>query len=327
MTAGPIKSVLIVELKSLPTWHHDLAAGFEALGVAATTFVTSPQSVAERVEKSFGGKKWYTSPLVLARLVARCRATQPDLIIFLGMFVLPAATVAALESALNSRPLLGAWVCDCFRQPQFEHWVPADHVFYFDTFMETILPDYYPDASRCAFLPLAADPRRYRPLRGGRREPGLVFVGNVSPNRAAVLDAIADRLTVQVYGPNSARNRRNRRKKLDSETINALYNAHPMVLNINQSPNTEYGANLRTFEVPATGGVLLTQASRDLEQHYSPGTEVLVWHTVDDLVAQYQDLNTQPARLAAIAAAGLRRTRADHAFVNRARTMLEVLSR
>ena len=131
------------------------------------------------------------------------------------------------------------------------------------------------DASATTFLPLAANPARYRPLDLGTPDDRLVFVGNVSSNRAAWLAQIEPRIEVDVHGPNSGRNRFNRRKKLTSETINEIYNRHRVVLNINQSPNTEYGANLRSFEVTAAGAVLLTQANADLERHYVPGTEVL----------------------------------------------------
>ncbi len=324
------KSVLVVNLKSLPTWHLDLAAAFTTLGLSAEVFITTPQTLRERFDKSVRGAKWFESDSVLARLRAHCRRLRPELVVFLGLFVLPARVAELLAQGLDYRPQSAAWVCDCFRQPQFADWAPADHAFYFDTFMREVLPAYYPDATATSFLPLAASPERYRPLPGaathGARDAALVFAGNVSANRRALIEQVAPRLPLAVHGPNAAGRTRDRRRKLDSATINALYNQHAMVLNINQSPNTEHGLNLRAFEVTAAGAVLLTQDCADLPLHFEPGREVLCYGSADELVACYQAAVGDRTHLAAIAAAGLARTRAAHTFVHRARDMLRAFT-
>lgn len=319
-----MRSVLVIDLKSLPTWHHDLAAGFREHGLAADVFETTPRTVGERLEKSLRGTKWFRSPRVLARLVAQCRRQQPDLIVFLGMFVLPRQTVETLRRNLAVMPRLAGWVCDCFREPQFADWVAADHVFYFDTFLEDVVPRY--GSAPMTFLPLAAAPSRYRPLGTPPSDQRLLFVGNVSPNRQALLDAIAPRVPVAVYGPNAPGHGRDRRRKLDSDTINALYNAHRVVLNINQSPNTEHGANLRVFEATASGALLLTQACHDLARLYRDGEEILTWRDHAELQARYEAALSQPERCRAIAAAGRRRTLAEHTFGARAATILGALA-
>jgi hypothetical protein len=325
MSRSGIASVLVVNLKSLPTWHLDVAEGFESCGVQARTFVTTPQTLAERTERALRRRKWYDSPLVLERLIATCRSVRPTMILFLGMFVLPEAVVIALRHRLPHPPLLAGWVCDCFREPQFEPWLPAEHVFYFDTFMETVLPGYYPDRSRMSFLPLAANPARYRPLTVTARRNELLFVGNVSPDRRAMLAALAAHVPLCVHGPNAAASGFNRRRKLTAEAINGLYNAHRIVLNINQAGHTEWGANLRVFEATASGALVLTQDCPDLVRHFEPGRELLAYTSPADLIAQYRDFIAAPARCAAVAGAGMRRALADHTFVARATTMLAAL--
>ena len=151
----------------------------------------------------------------------------------------------AVKTATKNNPILATWVCDCFRKPQFVDWELADHVFYFDSFMEKVLPNYYVDKSKCSFLPLAVNPRRYNPsyLKTPSKTP--VFVGNVSGNRKTYLTAIEKQISIEVYGPNSGRFLAGKRKKLSSKMINEIYNNHSLILNINQKPNTEYGSNLR----------------------------------------------------------------------------------
>ncbi|MGR8918650.1 MAG: glycosyltransferase family protein [Gammaproteobacteria bacterium] len=326
MSARAPQSVLIVNLKSLPTWHLDLAEGFVAHGVDAGVFLTAPHTLCERIDKSLRARKWFDSAPVLERLVDTCRRGRPDLIIFLGLFVLPRAVVEALETGLDYRPRLSTWVCDCFTEPPFADWVPADHAFYFDTFMEGVLPRYYDDAARTSYLPLAASPRRYRPLDdAGPQSQRLLFVGNVSPDRREFLDAIAPELEVDVHGPNDPSRRSARRRKLDSETINRLYNRHRFVLNVNQRPNTINGANLRVFEATAAGSVLLTEACADLPALFEPGAELVTYDGPADLASTYRELVGDPARCAAIAAAGRRRQLAEHGFEHRAAAMLATL--
>ena len=315
--------VLITNLKSLPAWHLDLAAAFEAAGIETEVYLTTPQSLAERFEKSVRGRKWFESGASHRRLLEQCRRLKPQVILFLGMFVLPRATVEAIRS-LATQPLLCGWVCDCFRESQFAEYEPADHVFYFDTFLETILPNYYADSSRMSYLPLAANPDRYLPRDSVDRNDALLFVGNVSANRQALLDALPSSIDVAIHGPNAADRRGDRRRKLDSAEINELYNAHQVTLNINQSPNTEHGANLRVFEATAAGTTLLTQACDDLTALYEPDSELVTWSNVDELAAGYARLRDDRALAARIAEAGRKRTLAEHTFRHRADSMMTV---
>lgn len=345
MPQSSLRSVLVVNLKSLPTWHLDLAHAFRALGIDSACFITTPQTVAERFDKSVRGRKWYESGTTLARLHATCREQRPELVILLGMFVVPTRVAETLARGLDPSPRIVGWLCDCFAEPQFSPWQPAAHTFYFDTWLERSLPRYYPDPARRSYLPLAASPERYRPLASptAAKRDALLFVGNVSPNRATVLNAIGDKLPLAVHGPNAARvapvaghderrakrphgNRRNRRRKLDSAAINALYNDHRVVLNINQAPNTEHGLNLRVFEATAAGATLLTQDCADLARHFDAGHELLAWRDTADLVDTCRAALADPRRCEQIAARGRERVLAEHTFVHRARTMLDVLT-
>jgi len=264
MASQPIKSVLVVSLKSLPTWHVDVAEVFQESGISARVFITTPQTAQETLDKSIKKTKWFLSDHTLQRLQADCRIFRPDLILFLGMFVLPSKVVEVLSTGLDYKPLLAGWVCDCFREPQFKEWSAADHVFYFDTFLESVLPTYYPDSSSLTYLPLAANPRRYYPITTPKKRT-LLFVGTLSDDRKALIDKISKEIPVDVFGPRSSRQRFKKRKKLSADGINTLYNQHEMTLNINQSPNTENGANLRVFEATANGALLLTQHCNDLD--------------------------------------------------------------
>ncbi|MGE4490586.1 MAG: glycosyltransferase [Kiritimatiellales bacterium] len=325
MTKRTLQSVLVTSLKSIPSWHLDVTAAFEEAGLTARAFITTPQTFQEQFSKRAKKKKWFCSEPVLDRLINNCREFRPNMILFLGMFVIPEQIIDRLDNDLDYRPLLIGWACDCHREPKFDAWKPAGHVFYFDTFMEKTLPGYYSDSSCCTYLPLGVSPQRYYDLNTIKGK-SLLFVGTLSDNRKEVIDRIMPSIPVEVFGPRSSRQRSLKRKKLSSEEINSLYNHHLITLNINQPPNTEYGANMRVFEATGSGTLLLTQYSADLEALYTPGTEILIYSSPDELIELYNRYSVNEPLCTKIAAAGRRRTLAEHTFFHRINTILNTLS-
>ena len=73
----------------------------------------------------------------------------------------------------------------------------------------------------------------------------------------------------------------------------------------------------RTFEVPGSGGFLLTDHVAYLEDYLTPGEEIGVFESPDDLVAQVRWwLEHEDERVRA-AEAGYRRVRAEHTYDHR----------
>jgi spore maturation protein CgeB len=73
----------------------------------------------------------------------------------------------------------------------------------------------------------------------------------------------------------------------------------------------------RTFEVPGSGGFLLTDRVAHLDDYLTPGEEIGVFETPDDLVGQVRWwLEHEPERARA-AEAGYRRVRAEHTYDHR----------
>ena len=79
----------------------------------------------------------------------------------------------------------------------------------------------------------------------------------------------------------------------------------------------------RTFEVPGSGGFLLTDRVAYLEDYLTPGKEIALFESPDDLVAQvswWLDHEDERARLAD---AGYRRVRAEHTYDHRFAAIFE----
>ncbi len=83
----------------------------------------------------------------------------------------------------------------------------------------------------------------------------------------------------------------------------------------------------RTFEVPACGGFLLTGPSDDpLDEYLKPGKEVVVFNTMDDMVAKAKYYLNHASERQAIAKAGYERTLAEHTYEKRFKEIFENLA-
>lgn len=79
----------------------------------------------------------------------------------------------------------------------------------------------------------------------------------------------------------------------------------------------------RTFEVPGSGGFLLTQSAPHLDRYYLPGSEIEAFDGLDELVSKIQFYLANPAERDRIAWNGFERTRAEHTYVDRMRELLQ----
>lgn len=73
----------------------------------------------------------------------------------------------------------------------------------------------------------------------------------------------------------------------------------------------------RVFEVPACGGLLLTDYTENLEDYYVPGEEIAVFDGRRDLLNRVRHLLANEDERAAIARAGYKRTVAEHTYRKR----------
>jgi spore maturation protein CgeB len=73
----------------------------------------------------------------------------------------------------------------------------------------------------------------------------------------------------------------------------------------------------RTFEIPACGGMLMTNYADNLSDYFVPGKEIVVFDGVEDLVDKCQHYLSSQKERRAIAQAGLARVRAEHTYQQR----------
>jgi spore maturation protein CgeB len=79
----------------------------------------------------------------------------------------------------------------------------------------------------------------------------------------------------------------------------------------------------RTFEVPGSGGFLLTSRVAHLEDYFELGKEIAVFSTPDELIEQIGFWLAHPDERAAVADAAYQRVRAEHTYDHRFAAVFE----
>lgn len=165
---------------------------------------------------------------------------------------------------------------------------------------------YLPHAvSASAFYPVQDVPKRY----------DVCFVGGWTEKRQRVIDAVL-RVTknIAVYGPGWLKKYPANLKckqvfkaaAIYGEALNHLYNESRIALNITQWSAGEQpasGMNMRFFEIPATGTLLLTDYVHEAEELFQVGKEIVVYED-EGIEPVLQRLLTDPHKIAEVAQAG-----------------------
>lgn len=180
---------------------------------------------------------------------------------------------------------------------------------------------------RTAFLPFGFELSEsdFESIEGVPEINRGCFVGNPDKIRVAHLQAFAGSgLPVDVYGHGWERHLA---PSANVRIFDAVYGleywrtirSYRLQLNIFR-PHNEGSHNMRTFEVPAAGGIMLAPDSPEHREFFTPEQEVFLYRAKDDMVDQARRVLSMPpvqARLVREAARG-RSVRSNYTYENRA---------
>lgn len=130
----------------------------------------------------------------------------------------------------------------------------------------------------------------------------------------------ADRVIARlpVIGASGGRDRLERiraRTRCSQESMLEIFEQSRLNLNlVEASQGGEPQIKGRTFEVPACGGFLLDGRTEGIEEYFEPGVEIALYDDAEDMVAQAKHYLGHEAERARVAAAGHRRTHAEHTY-------------
>jgi spore maturation protein CgeB len=205
-----------------------------------------------------------------------------------------------------------------------------DRVWIWERSMAKRLQD---DGVVAAYLPFGVDPESTRGQGGACEECGVrhdvVFIGQHSDKRENHLAAIQNH-SVALWGSRWATAAR-RFKGLHvvhsrpafASTCSTLYRSALVSLNIVDDLNMP-GHNMRTWEIPASGGVMLSTYTAEQAELFPEGEAALYYQTPDQLDAIITEAKGDPARIEAVRRRGAEISGRNHYDV-RIRAVLEDL--
>ncbi|MFN2644496.1 MAG: glycosyltransferase [Burkholderiales bacterium] len=233
---------------------------------------------------------------------------------------------------------LRPWAFDGARA-RFGWWVEADERIA-EALKEVALYDRYffinsssvEEAHRAGYqhtgyLSHAVDPHVFRPLADTAKTLDFCFVGFWSAKRQRYLEAALEvSQNGAIYGPKwfrkTFKDRRFRRavkgRFIAGEPLLRLYNRAKVVINV-----TEWGAGagarrsgmtMRLFEVPATGTLLLTDRSAEIDAAVTSGEHVATFADVDEFQAKLRHYLEHDAERERVAASGMAHVRSHHTY-------------
>jgi spore maturation protein CgeB len=106
-----------------------------------------------------------------------------------------------------------------------------------------------------------------------------------------------------------------------------LLHAARISLNRHIAEAEGHANNMRLYEATGVGSLLLTDEGSNLAELFDPGTEVVTYTGVDDLVEKARHYLAHEDERRAIAAAGQARTLREHTYELRMRELRDLLER
>ena len=148
---------------------------------------------------------------------------------------------------------------------------------------------------RCELLPFSfeEDPALYERCVTQQEDPRICFVGSPDKDRTAFLEKIADEVPLVVYGPG-----------WDTFTRHPQITIYPAVhkddywktlyrfraqLNL-MRPHNPDSHNMRSFEVPGIGGIMLAPDTADHRRYFEDGKEIFLYAGAEDCIAKARSL-------------------------------------
>ena len=126
--------------------------------------------------------------------------------------------------------------------------------------------------------------------------------------------------------PGSLKPKINQNLIFGKEMIKELQRAR-IGLNAHGGVAGEFAANVRMFEVTGAGALLLTDRKKNIEELFTPGTEIMTYESENECVEKVRWLMDHPERLDEIASAGQARTLRDHTIEKRVEELHDIFTK
>jgi len=222
---------------------------------------------------------------------------------------------------------------NAYRDGNFQQGISYyDHVFVYDRYYVEKMLEM--GINSVSYLPLAADDEIYRKADLTREEKekygyDVCFVGMPYENRIDILNSL-EGFNVGVFGDLWERYKDKIdgdyfKGKASGDTVQKIYGASKIVLNINH-PQSKYGVNTRTFEIPACEAFGIFDHIEGIEDLFDIGEEIVCYRSTDELKSLIRYYLDHPEERDAIVRKGHKRVMQEHTWFDRVKKIIEVVN-
>ncbi|QJR11714.1 hypothetical protein DSM104443_02796 [Usitatibacter rugosus] len=266
---------------------------------------------------------------------------QPDVVLVSGNAPIRAGALSQLRISVPHAQVVLLWPDSLLNL--WRHTIEALPAYdLVATYSRSTIPEFLRLGARSvAWVPFAADTMQFSRevsiADPERRElqSDVCFIGNHRPEREAAIAALVRAgLSVKVWGePNSWR-----RHARDKGLVSTYFQGKPLYaeafakaircskLCLNPiDPTTFPAANMRFFEIPASGGVALNSSCPEMANIFGEGHAAFYFDSVDSLPAMARELIADSSLRSRIADVAHDLVTRDHTYIHRAQEILRLL--
>lgn len=256
---------------------------------------------------------------------------KPDVVINFGGYMLSKEVVNQMEAVHKV-----LWVYDGFERliNIYDTFKSYDDIY---TFERNDIPKFNDIGINAKFLPLCADEKVYYPIVTENKSIDLCFVGALIQERVTMfrkLHKMFPDITMQIYGHYISRyniiGRIRRRlahegtyltnRNLKPAEVNELYSKSKININF-QRKQSQYGANIRLYEILATNSFQLVNSNTYVEDCFSDCLET--FQSEEEMSQKIQYYLKHENEREDKALNGYNKVTKEDLFINRARTIMD----
>jgi len=308
-----MKKILIIGKRGgILQWYENLLAiqnlqaSYEIQG-----FALNHNNFTERfLKKILPNRNYYTANLLQKKL----QKFKPDLILIADLFYFNDHLLDVLSSCSSKKV---HWIGDFFD----EHLSKSKEIIDLFCFTDS---SFIEDAKKIGiensqYLPLAYNPDTF--FEGTEsKDKRLLFIGAWSADRQELMEKIP--LPITIYGKGwdklTKQNCTIYPHNIKLEKVAELYRKHTFVLNLINKKNIRQGMNMRCFEAPACGCILVSEYIKDLEYAFDISNEIISFSNPMELAEKLQNTDINPEL-------AMHKVQTCHTYQHRLKTLVEIL--
>jgi spore maturation protein CgeB len=274
------------------------------------------------------GQLIHNNSVLVRTVLEQVRSIKPDVVYCLNINFLNSMTISKLKAegvivvGQHASPL-----------PQKTLYTSYDHIF---SAHPGQVVQFQKAGVSSSYLPLAFDLEHEKRLSGSgwpERHRDVSFIGTFGrhqKNTAQLMKAISEtevKLDIFTLTKTSTLKKHglfgSYRGKAWGEDMYKILSESKIVINRHGEIADGYSVNFRMFEATGMGAILVTESSKNIQDLFEPGTEVVTYDSPEDAALKIAKILRDFSRYEQIAIAGQKRTLKSHTFSNRAEKIEE----